>query len=287
MKRLMTRLMIAIMLSILVFWVGESFGQPINRVEAIIVYEKTSFVAPFPFTVCDTRLIEEIAMLGPDAFDFGSSAGVTEYYDVYVSDGDGTPNPDGMYLTIDCFHDSSGTGSGAGHNIDAVALHYTNGTIGWATEVTASELGLDQSETAAELENILGEPDGNPTYVGDQSSGITVGFGLTESMITEFEAPDDQAPFGSVHAYPNIIRPRIKRYVEVTIEGYLFDESGIDSAWIEYDGNTTSLTAAIGNYSTSILLKAEKGSSFIVELHASDTEGNGPVIVDSTVITVP
>lgn len=190
MKGFLSKLLVGLFCSTIVMGSGVSFGASI---ESITVYEMTGPRVPYWFAITDPRLIETIDSVGPDGCDFpgvrllsnGKLSGSTwefgsqgEFYDAYISDSDGTPNPNGMYLTIDCFRNLHVTGPGAAHNIDAVSLDFTDGTHLWATEVTNYVLGYEQPLTIAQPENSLGQPDNQSTIMGDQFSSITVGFDL-------------------------------------------------------------------------------------------------------------
>jgi hypothetical protein len=154
------------------------FGSPIV---SITVYERTGFVLPFAFIIDDSRLGKNPSF-GSGSYDFVFPPYGTEIYDVYLSNFDGTANPEGMYLTIDCIRPEHDTGFGAGHNIDAVSLDFADGTHLWATIVTTYLLGYNQTITYAQPTNALGELDDQPTYMGDQFSSLTLGFGLDQPI---------------------------------------------------------------------------------------------------------
>ena len=157
---------------------GVSLGATI---ESITVYEKTGYVKPFTYLVNDPHLGQD-PLFGSESFDFTFFPGGTEVYDIYLSDKDRTPNMQGMYLTIDC----SFPGNGIANNIDAVSLNYDDGTQKWATVVANYILGRyiweKQTYDNAYLWAALGLPDDIPTFVGDEFSSITVGFGLTQPI---------------------------------------------------------------------------------------------------------
>jgi len=177
MKGFLSNLLVGLVCSTILISSGVSFGASI---ESITVYEMTGVNVSYWFAINDPRLITKIESLGESNYDFsfGPSPTTPEVYDLYISDSEGTPNPNGMYLTIDCFRNLYATGTGAAHNIDAVSLDFTDGTHLWATEVTNHILGYEQLLTIAQPENSLGSPDNLPTYMGDQFSSLTVGFDL-------------------------------------------------------------------------------------------------------------
>jgi hypothetical protein len=151
-------------------------------VESVTVYERTAYVLPFTFPMDDPRL-EKNSGFGQESFDFTFFPGGTEIYDVYISDRDGTPNMQGgMYFTIECKRPWHDTGIYAGHNIDAVSINRSDGTHIWAKEVTAYTLGYSQTLEIANPNAALGPPDDICTYMGDQFSSLTVGFGLSKKQ---------------------------------------------------------------------------------------------------------
>ena len=120
----------------------------------------------------------DIVQEGPGDSDFTTNEG--EYYDVYVSDADGTLNLNGSFLTIDGFRDASNTNDDVGHNIDSVALSLSNGIIGYADIVTDFDLGVGLYgawlDNDGYNERALGSSDLQSTRLGDQNASITVGF---------------------------------------------------------------------------------------------------------------
>jgi len=169
------------------FIVMVGFGVSLGAtIESITVYEQTANVYSFTFMFNDPHLgFDEDFGPGSYSNDFIGMyipmAG--ERYDIYLSDINSTPNMGGMYLTIRCFHDALLTGNSAGNNIDAVSLNYSDGTSIWAEVVTAYTLGYEQPLSEAYLERALGPTNWNSTRVGALSSSITLGFGLTESIV--------------------------------------------------------------------------------------------------------
>ena len=152
-----------------------------STIVSITVYERTAYVLPFTFLVDDPKLNKD-PLFGSGSFDFTFFSGGTEVYDIYLSNSDGSPNMAGMFLTIDCIRPRNDTGVYAGHNIDAVSLDYSDGTHIWATLVTAYILGYMQTLSDALPNAALGVPDDKPTYMGDQFSSLTLGFGLDQPI---------------------------------------------------------------------------------------------------------
>ena len=115
---------------------------------------------------------------------------------------------------------------------------------------------------------------------------------------------DTMAPSGAVHAYPNLIWPQNKKEVKITLKGYVMDEMsiareggghGVSSAYLLIDGtdkiilldDTTNLLDENGYFSVDIKVKARKGTEYLIELFATDTNPDVPNgLVDSTHIRV-
>lgn len=105
--------------------------------------------------------------------------GYNEYYDLYVSNEDGEFDPQGGYITIMAYVNLQTEDFGVGHNIDAVSLVTSDGSVMYASEVVRVVLGegLHHSDLLdGGQSNILGAPDMVPTYLGNNMSSITVGF---------------------------------------------------------------------------------------------------------------
>lgn len=157
-------------------------------ITSITVYEQTMNVLPFTFLLGDPRLGKNPSF-SLASYDFTYFEGGTEIYDVYISNNNASANLQGAYLTIDCILETGWgrptyvTGTGAGHNIDAVSIDYSDGTHQWATEVTAYTLGYSQTLFDANPYAALGVPNNSPTYMGDQFSSLTVGFGLSQPIV--------------------------------------------------------------------------------------------------------
>jgi hypothetical protein len=87
---------------------GVSFGATI---ESITIYEQTTIIFTLPFMIDDPRLATTV-QVNQAFFDFtsfgfldpgGEKPGKSDWYDTYISNDDGTLNPNGMYLTINCY----------------------------------------------------------------------------------------------------------------------------------------------------------------------------------------
>lgn len=89
--------------------------------ESVTIYEITFGTTPNTYAPNAAQLLNRLSdPLGAGNNDFTFVA--NEYYDVFYSDADGTPNPDGAYLTIEGVWRSDG-GPG-GMNINEVELTF-------------------------------------------------------------------------------------------------------------------------------------------------------------------
>ncbi len=144
---------------------------------SVDVFERTGAAVDLIFGKTDPILTADIAEAVGNA-DFATNA--AEYYDVYVSDADGTLNPDGSYLTFDCFRNNFLENSLVGNNIDAAGLHLSDASLIYADRVTNVELGYGLSglhfTSNGFAANSLAAPDLVSTKIGDQYSSLTVGF---------------------------------------------------------------------------------------------------------------
>ena len=95
--------------------------RSIPNLQSVVVHERTGGTEPFAnlFGVGSTEIENRIPVLGAANRDFLGT--IVEFYDLYYSDADGTPNIDGMFLTIDAIFDSP---SGGGFNVAEVELVY-------------------------------------------------------------------------------------------------------------------------------------------------------------------
>ena len=118
---------------------------------------------------------------GPNAGNYDFTSGAGEYYDVFLSNDDGTPNTNGCCVTIVCNLPQALTNYASGNNIDAVELDFADGLRLGATSVGSVQLGqgLDDPNLlfgSGLANNALGLSDGNGTFLGYGTSSITLCF---------------------------------------------------------------------------------------------------------------
>jgi MYXO-CTERM domain-containing protein len=103
------------------------------NLQSISVFERTGGSAPVPatFPAASPQLNTRLANLSGSSLDFQGAG--SEWYDVFYSDADGTPNASGDWLTIECVFVST---AGGGCNIAEVRLNFAGGTTEFANVVT-------------------------------------------------------------------------------------------------------------------------------------------------------
>jgi hypothetical protein len=104
---------------------------------SITLFERTGGSAPDPYTfgVASTTLLGRLSdpLTGSNS-DFSTAA--SEFYDVYYSNGDGTPNANGAFLTIEALYDGTAPTNG-GLNVAGARLNFSDGSTRAATGVAS------------------------------------------------------------------------------------------------------------------------------------------------------
>ncbi len=147
----------------------------------ITVWEQTGSSVPHNFAASPLNpALQPIAGgPSPSAYDFSTTS--KEYYDVYISDPDGTPDINGCCLTIVCDYTGPGLNGGVGGNIDSVELNFSSGATVGASSIGSIQLGGGITDPALLASsglatNALGLHDGNSTRLGKGIGRITVCF---------------------------------------------------------------------------------------------------------------
>jgi hypothetical protein len=154
--------------------------RAIPNLTSITFYERTGGVAPaaFTFSVNGPELTTRLAdPLGAGNSDFGGA--VTEFYDVFYSNADGTFNPNGEYVTIEGVF-LQGLPEGGGLNLAEMGLNFTSGPTEFGAFV-ASFVALGNNAIPGDVGNAA---DGNlqtHTTMGNtigqtQRLRVTLGF---------------------------------------------------------------------------------------------------------------
>jgi hypothetical protein len=165
--------------------VTVSFHRPsavaqISGLSSITVFERTAGTAPTGhiFTVGSALINSKRSdPLGPLNNDIATAA--SEYYDVYYSNGDGSFNASGAFLTVEAWYDNTAAGNG-GLNVAEVQLNFSDGTTRLAKGVS-SFLRLGSNN---DVDRVCTPVDGNQlthTSMGNTSGQnqrlrVTVGF---------------------------------------------------------------------------------------------------------------
>jgi hypothetical protein len=149
-------------------------------IASITVWEQTGGDIAHSFLVSDPKLQNPIVG-GPTSstYDFASTS--SEYYDLYLSDPDGTPNVNGCSVTIVCDSTASSQNFATGDNIDAVELNFSSGPSIGASSIGNIQLGSDITDpgllaSSGWATNALGLHDANSTRLGNNLSRITLCF---------------------------------------------------------------------------------------------------------------
>jgi hypothetical protein len=144
----------------------------------ITVWEQTGASVSHLFPIGSAALLT-VAGPSPGVNDFSTTS--QEYYDVYISRPDGTPDTNGCCITIVCDYEGPGVNGGVGGNIDSVELNFNTGVTIGASSVGNVQLGggitdpaLLASDGAAT--SALGLHDAASTRLGTGIGRITVCF---------------------------------------------------------------------------------------------------------------
>ncbi|HWP45272.1 MAG TPA: BACON domain-containing protein, partial [Blastocatellia bacterium] len=140
--------------------------DPVRRLpglQSLTFYERTGGTAPNPFTFAagGPELAQRLpSPLGPANSDFRGTT--REFYDVFYSDQDGTFNPDGRYVSIECVFDQQ---DGA-LNIAEVSLNFVGGRVENFNRL-ASFLALGSTAAPATAANAVDGDLQTHTTLGD------------------------------------------------------------------------------------------------------------------------
>ncbi len=108
------------------FLFGATPIKEIPNLVSITFYEKTGALSAFQLSLNSDALNNRISgVLNTGNNDFQGWVG-NEFYDVFISDYDGTPNPNGAFISIES--EFNNTNGGGGLNISKVELNYSDGT---------------------------------------------------------------------------------------------------------------------------------------------------------------
>jgi uncharacterized repeat protein (TIGR03803 family) len=152
----------------------------------ITVWELTGAWTRHDFSVVpfSPKLLKLPGALTVTNNDFATSD--QEYYDVYLSDADGTADTNGCCVTVDCYMDETMYDYSSGGNIGGVELDFSDGTVLGASSIGNVQLGGGITDPAllasqGQATNALGLHNETlvpvkTTYLGYGNSTITVCF---------------------------------------------------------------------------------------------------------------
>ncbi len=177
------------MLLLLATAAGSLSAAPIRTLPGltgVTFYELTSGVTAFTYgnnaTAMTTRLSSG---LNGGTNDFIGAPG--EFYDVFYSDANGTPNINGEYISIEAYY----AGNGAGLNIGEVELVFGVNPIQYATSVASFSAGLN-NYLPGNLNFIIDGNINTATGMGSDTENnmrVTVGFAPIEPPPTGVPEP--------------------------------------------------------------------------------------------------
>jgi hypothetical protein len=143
----------------------------------IQIYEQTGYVRYIAFDTTDPKMAKLSG--APNASNADYISDDSEYYDFYYSDADGTPNPNGAYISIYMVNNLSRTGNARGNNIYAVQIRLGSNFVS-GTVIGSYLLGANTTAADSQMTNALGgfddTDDTTYTYMGDGASRLTLGF---------------------------------------------------------------------------------------------------------------
>jgi hypothetical protein len=163
---------------------GLAQATPIATLPGLVqvtVYERSLAGGPtaFSFAPNSAPILQRLPVVDGVTNDFAGFT--TEYYDLYYSDADGTPDPDGMYLTVDGLF---GLTSDAGYNIAEVVLDFGVGGTEFASEFTRVN-SLGSFALPATAGNAIDGDLDTHTFLGDstdQDNRLSMTFGFASSV---------------------------------------------------------------------------------------------------------
>lgn len=170
--------------------------RDLSGLQDITVFERTGGVQQFTFDPDGVALQTRLAGLGTGVFDFRGTS--REFYDVFLSDDDGTLNIDGAFITIETvFVD----GLGGGGNINGVQLNFAGGGTELANDLASFVAGGNGHRPGTEIraaDNDLG----SFTVLGTTSAErprlrLTLGFASSATAAQPVAEPGTLALFGS------------------------------------------------------------------------------------------
>jgi hypothetical protein len=232
-------LILVIAISAALLPAGCSDEQPTATAKLIhflrlIITEQTGSLESYAFSSLDPVIFERLPGLGAQEYDFAT--GGCEYYDIYFSSVLGEPLdieprdrlPEPIYVTIDCVDmsciggepDNAPLWSGAGNNLDAVALTTLDRPL-FGKEIVRVRYGACDEPLALNqwpADRALGPGDAIVTRMGGAFSSITMRMDfITLGALTLFEE-SNTPPYIFAHTFPNLDARLFEKLPELTQE---------------------------------------------------------------------
>jgi len=169
--------------------------RQIPNLTSITFYETTGGTAAFTFAVNSPQLTTRLSdPLGAGNNDI--SGAVTEFYDVFYSDADGTFNPNGQFLTIEGVF-MLGLPDGGGLNLAEISLNFAGGAPPEFGSFVASSVALGDNAIPGDVGNAV---DGNLQTFTTQGNTI----GTTQRLRVTLGFQSAQAPSTTSTAVPTL-----------------------------------------------------------------------------------
>lgn len=171
-----------------------AWAVPIQSLPGLVsvdVFERTSGGGPdqYTFGAASAEMLQQRAgTLSSSNRDFESV--VDEFYDVFYSDADGTPNALGAYISIEARFDDPFNFGGGGHNIAGVRLNFASSDTEFANSV-ASFAAFGQGAFPGTAGNAADGDLSTHTFLGETTPDdptrlrVTVGFASSVTVVPE------------------------------------------------------------------------------------------------------
>lgn len=156
--------------------------------DSLTIVEQTGEIKLHTFSLSSVALAMRAEPLDQASADFLGGGGIQEYYDAFYSDSSGSPDVDGLFLTIEVLY----AGDDGGGNINDIRLNRTGGGFE-RPSVVARVRSFGLSAIPGSVSNAIDADVATTTFLGsstDQNDrlSITVGFPRLTSCAADFNA---------------------------------------------------------------------------------------------------
>lgn len=156
--------------------------------DSLTVLEQTGVIKTHSFSLSSVALATRAETLDLASADFLGGGGKQEYYDAFYSDSSGSPDVDGLFVTIEVLY----AGDDGGGNINDIRLNRPGGGFE-RPSVVARVRSFGLSAIPGSVSNAIDADVATTTFLGsstDQNDrlSITVGFPRLTSCAADFNA---------------------------------------------------------------------------------------------------